>query len=211
MARLKLPTSPRGNHLAAFWLSIVLLTLFVGVVLLGGWRFGLGAAAQTCRVCNCTAAAAAAAVTPASNPQQAAEDELGLAHGKHVDNAAQTALGADAAGTGAADADNELLCGGPDAIPLVAASLAASTEALWPNAADAFKPWEGGFTDEDIEATGRVLGADKERADIVMRATVRMPAGCAGPQAGQFQSGREQATAPAACRAPAGCRGASAV
>jgi hypothetical protein len=44
-----------------------------------------------------------------------------------------------------------------------------------------------------------------------MRATVRMPAGGAGPQAGQFQSGREQATAPAACRAPAGCRGASAV
>jgi hypothetical protein len=82
------------------------------------------------------------------------------------------------AGTGTAKASAAhpegvpLLCGGPDAVPLQADALNASTLALYANPKASFKPWEEGFTWDDVEATAKNINADKAQADIHMLVTV---------------------------------------
>lgn len=63
---------------------------------------------------------------------------------------------------------SQLLCGDPDAIPLLQDALDNSTTLLWANAVAALQPWDSGFTDADLAATAEYLQADGARADINM-------------------------------------------
>lgn len=187
MARLKSLGAHGGSRLAVLTLVLVLVGTAAGLLALGGFASVTASVAAatatsassatavncpTCPACDkANGSVPAQADRPLPEPPQDAPEEPG-----DEAKVAAAARGADPAAAAAHPSGVPLLCGGPGAVPLVADALAASTEALYPNAAAAFRPWDKGFTQEDLEATAEYMGADKLRADIHMVVEVRPPA-----------------------------------
>ncbi|EFN59741.1 hypothetical protein CHLNCDRAFT_133347 [Chlorella variabilis] len=184
MARLKSLGAHGGSRLAVLTLVLVLVGTAAGLLALGGFASVTASVAAatatsassatavncpTCPACDkANGSVPAQADRPLPEPPQDAPEEPG-----DEAKVAAAARGADPAAAAAHPSGVPLLCGGPGAVPLVADALAASTEALYPNAAAAFRPWDKGFTQEDLEATAEYMGADKLRADIHMVVEVR--------------------------------------